>query len=77
MNGFVQTPDLSPVNGLTYPSQDQSATGSWFHTLNPRTVNEFRFGFNKQDLPRTYASFVPFQTGQLMGFVTTPPKFLG
>jgi hypothetical protein len=77
MNGFVQTPDLSPVNGLTYPSQDQSATGSWSHTISPRTVNEFRFGFNKQDLPRTYASFAPFQTGQLMGFVTTTTeKFL-
>ena len=77
MNAFVQTPDLSPVNGLTYPSQDQSATGSWLHTLNPRTVNEFRFGFNKQDLPRTYASFAPFQTGQLMGYITTTTeKFL-
>lgn len=77
MNGFVQKPDLSPVNGLTYPSQDQSGTASWFHTLSPRTVNEVRIGFNKQDLPRTYAAFVPFSPGQLMGYInTTDLEFL-
>jgi len=77
MRGYVVTPDISPVNGLTYPSNDRTATFSWSHTLSPRTVNEFRFGANKQDLPRTYASFVPFTTGQLSSYITTTTqKFL-
>ncbi|HUS05479.1 MAG TPA: TonB-dependent receptor [Bryobacteraceae bacterium] len=77
LNAFVVQPDLSPVNGLTYPSQDQTATLSWSRTLTPQSVNEVRFGFNKQDLPRTYASFAPFATGQLSGFIsTTTMKFL-
>ena len=68
----VKAPNLSPVNSLTYPSQDRTFTFSWAHILSPRTLNEVRVGANKQDLPRTYAAFTPGGIGTLSGFLNTP-----
>jgi hypothetical protein len=67
----ITSPDLMPMNALTFPSQDRSATFSWAHALDPQTINEFRFGANKQDIPRTYAAFVPDSIGTLTGFLNT------
>jgi hypothetical protein len=71
-DAVVVQPNISPVNGFTYPSQDRSFTFSWAHTLNARMINEARFGANKQDLPRNYAAFVPGGAGTLQGYLGTP-----
>jgi len=68
----VVQPNISPVNGFTFPSQDRTFTFSWSHTLSPRMINELRFGANKQDLPRNYAAFVPGGAGTLNGYLGTP-----
>ncbi|HUQ95421.1 MAG TPA: TonB-dependent receptor, partial [Bryobacteraceae bacterium] len=68
----VVQPNISPVNGFTFPSQDRSFTFSWSHALSPRMINELRFGANKQDLPRNYAAFVPGGAGTLQGYLGTP-----
>ncbi len=67
----VVSPDLMPLNGLTYPSQDRSLTFSYSRVLSPQSINEFRFGVNKQDLPRSHAAFIPGQIGTLNGYVDT------
>jgi hypothetical protein len=72
LNGWALTPDVSPQNGLEYPSQDQSSTLSWSRVINPRALNEFRAGFNKQDIPRANQGFAgPQEIGGLTGFLTT------
>ena len=68
----MKAPNLSPVNSLTYPSQDRTFTFSWSHMLSPSTLNEVRLGANKQDLPRNYAAYTPGGIGTLNGFITTP-----
>ncbi|MEW5978472.1 MAG: TonB-dependent receptor [Acidobacteriota bacterium] len=65
------SPDIMPTNGLTYPSQDRTFTFSWAHVISPQAINEVRVGANKQDLPRTYAAYVPGQIGTLNGFLNT------
>jgi Carboxypeptidase regulatory-like domain/TonB dependent receptor-like, beta-barrel len=67
----VTSPDLMPTNALTYPSQDRSATLSWTHALGPQSINELRLGANKQDIPRSYAAFIPDAIGTLNGFLNT------
>ncbi|MEO7650627.1 MAG: TonB-dependent receptor, partial [Bryobacteraceae bacterium] len=71
-DAVVVQPNISRLNGFTFPSQDRSFTFSWSHALNPRTINELRFGANKQDLPRNYAAFVPGGAGTLQGYLGTP-----
>ena len=39
--------------------------------MTSRSFNEFRFGFNTQDLPRAYGAYIPGQLGTLTGFITT------
>ena len=68
----VVQPNISPVNGFTFPSQDRTGTVNWSHIFGPRVVNEFRLGANKQDLPRNYAAFVPGGAGTLQGYLGTP-----
>ena len=70
-DAIVAAPNLSPVNSLTYPSQDRTFTFSWGHTLNPRMLNELRVGVNKQDLPRSHAAFTPGGISTLEGFLST------
>ena len=68
----VVAPNLMPLNGLTYPSQDRSFTFSYTRVLTPQSLNEFRVGVNLQDLPRSHAAFIPGQIGTLNGYLTTP-----
>lgn len=68
----VVSPNLMPLNGLTFPSQDRSLTFSYSRVISPQSINEFRFGANKQDLPRSHAAFIPGQIGTLNGFLGTP-----
>ncbi len=71
LDALVVSPNISPINGLTFPSQDRTATFSWSHTLNPRMINELRLGANKQDLPRTHAAYSPGGVGTLSGYLST------
>jgi len=68
----VISPNLMPLNGLTFPSQDRSLTFSYSRVLSPQSINEFRFGANKQDLPRSNGAFIPGQIGTLNGYLNTP-----
>ncbi len=71
LDARVIAPNISPINGLTYPSQDRTGTFSWSHTLNPRMINELRLGANKQDLPRSHAAYAPGTPGTLNGYLAT------
>jgi hypothetical protein len=68
----VVQPNISPVNGFSFPSQDRTGTASWTHLFGATVVNEFRLGINKQDLPRTYAAFAIGGAGTLQGYLGTP-----
>ena len=72
LSAYTVNPGLSPINGTEYPTQDRTGTVSWSRILTPRTINEFRAGVNKQDIPRATQAFVPQQIGSLSGFLSTP-----
>lgn len=72
LSAYTVVPGLSPINGTEYPTQNRTGTVSWNRILSPRTLNEFRAGVNKQDIPRANQAFVPQQIGSLSGFISTP-----
>ena len=57
------------MNGTEYPAQDRTATMSWNRILTAHTLNEFRVGVNKQDIPRADQAFIPQQIGNLTGYI--------
>jgi Carboxypeptidase regulatory-like domain/TonB dependent receptor len=76
LDAYSVVPGLSPINGTEYPTQTRTGTFSWNRTLTPASVNEFRAGVNKQDIPRATQAFVPQQIGSLSGFLSTPGQEL-
>jgi hypothetical protein len=72
LSAYTVVPGLSPINGTEYPTQDRSGTLSWNRILTSRSINEFRAGVLKQDIPRANQAFIPQQIGSLSGFISTP-----
>jgi hypothetical protein len=72
LDAYSVVPGLSPINGTEYPTQTRTGTFSWNRILTPASINEFRAGVNKQDIPRATQAFVPQQIGSLSGFISTP-----
>lgn len=58
---------LNPNFPTFFHVHAQNVASQWLHMFNPRTINEFRFGFNKvnhdQRNPRTYTNFDPDSLG--------------
>jgi outer membrane receptor protein involved in Fe transport len=70
MDAEVFLPDISPLNGTNYPPQEQNGTFSWTHLFGASMMNEFRYGFHKQNMPRRQEAF--FQDAQGPGRIQGP-----
>ena len=70
LDAEVFLPDISPLNGTNYPPQEQNGTFSWTHVFGPTMMNEFRYGFHKQNMPRRQQAF--FQDAQGPGRIQGP-----
>ena len=70
LDAEVFLPDISPLNGTNYPPQEQNGTFSWTHVFGPTMMNEFRYGFHKQNMPRRQEAF--FQDAQGPGRIQGP-----
>ena len=70
LDAEVFLPDISPLNGTNYPPQEQNGTFSWTHVFGPTMMNEFRYGFHKQNMPRRQEAF--FQDAQGPGNIRGP-----
>ncbi|MEX2303003.1 MAG: TonB-dependent receptor, partial [Bryobacterales bacterium] len=72
LDSYTVAPNLSPINGTEYPSQDRSGTLSWNRILSPVMINEVRLGVSKQDIPRANRAFQHQQIGGIGGYISTP-----
>ena len=70
MDAEVFLPDISPTNGTNYPPQEGNGTFSWTHLFGATMMNEFRYGFHKQNMPRRQEAF--FQDAQGPGNIEGP-----
>ena len=70
LDAEVFLPDISPLNGTNYPPQEQNGTFSWTHLFGATMMNEFRYGFHKQNMPRRQEAF--FQDAQGPGRIQGP-----
>lgn len=58
MDSEAFIPEISPLNGTTYPPQDRYATLSWSHLFGATMLNELRLGAVKTDMPRRQEAFI-------------------
>ena len=70
LDAEVFLPDISPTNGTNYPPQEGNGTFSWTHLFGATMMNEFRYGFHKQNMPRRQEAF--FQDAQGPGNIEGP-----